>query len=43
MVKDVKHIMERKAFEKGLESIINKGQEKDLAEVMLPIDRKSVV
>ena len=37
MVKDVKHIMERKAFEKGLESIINKGQEKDLTEVMLPM------
>ncbi|NBJ75097.1 radical SAM protein, partial [Neglecta sp. X4] len=29
--------MERKAFEKGLESIINKGQEKDLTEVMLPM------
>ena len=37
MVKNVKHIMERKAFEKVLESIISKSQEKDLSEVMLPM------
>ena len=37
MVMNVKHIMERKAFEKGLALMIEKSQEKDLLEVMLPM------
>ena len=37
MAKSLTHIMERKAFEKGLDAIISKSQENDLSEVMLPM------
>ena len=37
MAKSIAHIVERKAFEKGLESIIHKSQDKDLSDVMLPM------
>ena len=37
MAKSLAHMMERKAFEKGLDAIISKSQENDLSEVMLPM------